>query len=28
MTAFFCARYENQKGERGPWGPVASAVVP
>ena len=28
MRAFFCARYENQKGEHGPWGPVASAVVP
>ena len=28
MTAFFCARYENQKGEHGPWGPVASAVIP
>jgi len=28
MRAFFCARYENQKGDHGPWGPVASAVIP
>ncbi|MDR0644465.1 MAG: hypothetical protein LBG05_06080 [Treponema sp.] len=28
MTAFFCARYENQKGGYGSWGPVASAVIP
>jgi hypothetical protein len=28
MTACFCARYENQKGEHGAWGPVASAVIP
>ncbi|MDR0374455.1 MAG: hypothetical protein LBH85_01850 [Treponema sp.] len=28
MTAFFCARYENQKGEYGAWGPCASAVIP
>jgi hypothetical protein len=27
MTAFFCARYENQKGEYGVWGPVASAII-
>ena len=27
-TAFFCARYENQRGEHGVWGPVASAVIP
>jgi hypothetical protein len=27
MTAFFCARYENQKGEYGVWGPVTSAVI-
>ena len=28
MTAFFCARYENQKGQHGSWGAVVSAVVP
>ncbi|MDR0707162.1 MAG: hypothetical protein LBF60_04710 [Treponema sp.] len=28
MTAFFRARYENQKGEHGAWGPRASAVIP
>jgi hypothetical protein len=28
MTAFFCARYENGKGEFGNWGPVVSAVIP
>jgi hypothetical protein len=28
MTAYFCARYENGKGEAGKWGPVASAVIP
>jgi hypothetical protein len=28
MTAYFCARYENQKGEHGAWGTVASAVIP
>jgi hypothetical protein len=28
MTAYFCARYENQKGERGVWGPVMSAIIP
>ena len=28
MTAYFCARYENQKGLHGPWGPVALAVIP
>jgi hypothetical protein len=28
MTACFCARYENQKGEHGAWGPVVSAVIP
>ncbi|MDR2795078.1 MAG: hypothetical protein LBB47_00010 [Spirochaetaceae bacterium] len=28
MTAWFCARYENQKGEHGNWGPVASAIIP
>jgi hypothetical protein len=28
MTAYFCARYENGKGEKGKWGPVASAIIP
>jgi hypothetical protein len=28
MTAYVCCRYENQKGEVGQWGPVASAVIP
>ena len=26
--AYFCARYVNEKGEAGPWGPVAAAVIP
>jgi hypothetical protein len=28
MTAYFCARYENQKGEPGAWGRIVSIVVP
>ncbi|MDR1216682.1 MAG: hypothetical protein LBK25_08370 [Treponema sp.] len=28
MTVYFCARYENQKGESGAWGPVVSAIIP
>ncbi|MHB9296107.1 hypothetical protein PilKf_01861 [Pillotina sp. SPG140] len=28
MTVYFCARYENQKGQFGVWGPVVSAVIP
>ncbi|MDR2117206.1 MAG: hypothetical protein LBP87_12580 [Planctomycetaceae bacterium] len=28
MKAFFCARYENQKGEYGTWGPVVSIIIP
>jgi hypothetical protein len=28
MTAYFCSRYENGKGQVGNWGPVASAIVP
>jgi hypothetical protein len=28
MTAYFCARYENQKGQHGTWGAVASAIIP
>jgi hypothetical protein len=27
-TAYFSVRYENAKGQKGPWGPVFSAVVP
>jgi hypothetical protein len=27
-TAYFCIRYENSKGQGGPWGPVVSAVIP
>jgi hypothetical protein len=27
MTAYFCSRYENSKGESGKWGPVAHAVI-
>jgi hypothetical protein len=28
MTAYFCSRYENGKGDFGKWGPVASAIIP
>jgi hypothetical protein len=28
MKAYFCARYENQKGESGQWGPIESAIIP
>jgi hypothetical protein len=28
MTACFCARYENQKGEHGAWGAVVLAIIP
>jgi hypothetical protein len=28
MTTYFCARYENGKGDIGGWGPVVSAVIP
>ncbi|MDR0635597.1 MAG: hypothetical protein LBF87_00795 [Treponema sp.] len=28
MLVYVCCRYENQKGETGQWGPVASAVIP
>ncbi|MDR2260130.1 MAG: hypothetical protein LBE06_04180 [Azoarcus sp.] len=27
-TAYFCIRFENAKGEPGPWGPMLSAVIP
>jgi hypothetical protein len=28
MTVYFCARYENGKGDVGEWGPLVSAVIP
>jgi hypothetical protein len=28
MKVYFCARYENQKGEHGIWGPIESAIIP
>jgi hypothetical protein len=28
MIVYFCARYENQKGEHGAWGAVVSAIIP
>ena len=27
-TAYFCIRYENSKGQSGPWGPLFSAIIP
>jgi hypothetical protein len=27
-TAYFSIRYENSKGQAGPWGPVFSTVIP
>jgi hypothetical protein len=27
-TAYFCIRYENTKGQPGPWGPLFNAVIP
>ena len=27
-TAYFSIRYENSKGESGPWGPMFSAIIP
>jgi hypothetical protein len=27
-TVFFSIRFENAKGDKGPWGPVFSAVIP
>jgi hypothetical protein len=27
-TVFFCVRFENAKGEPGPWGPIFSAIIP
>ena len=28
MTAWFCIRYENSKGQSGPWGPLFSVIIP
>ncbi|MDR1867377.1 MAG: hypothetical protein LBQ77_03800 [Treponema sp.] len=25
---YFCLRYENSKGEAGPWGPILDAIIP
>ncbi|MDR2115352.1 MAG: hypothetical protein LBP87_03115 [Planctomycetaceae bacterium] len=27
-TIYFCIRYENAKGEAGPWGPLFSTIIP
>ena len=27
-TVYFCVRYENPKGDYGPWGPMFTAIVP
>jgi hypothetical protein len=27
-TAYYCIRYENSKGDPGPWGPMCSALIP
>jgi hypothetical protein len=27
-TAYFCVRYENPKGQPGPWGPLFHAIIP
>ncbi|GHU21350.1 hypothetical protein FACS1894172_19050 [Spirochaetia bacterium] len=27
-TAYFCIRYENAKGQSGPWGPLFSTIIP
>jgi hypothetical protein len=27
-TVYFCTRYENVKGEPGPWEPLFSSVIP
>jgi hypothetical protein len=28
LRVYFCLRWENNKGEKGPWGVIASAVIP
>ncbi|MCL2101541.1 MAG: hypothetical protein FWH22_07500 [Fibromonadales bacterium] len=25
---YYCIRYENNKGDKGPWGPMVNAVIP
>jgi hypothetical protein len=27
-TVYFCLRWENSKGEKGPWGEIVSAIIP
>ncbi|EIP98128.1 hypothetical protein OpiT1DRAFT_02579 [Opitutaceae bacterium TAV1] len=27
-TVYFCLRWENTRGEKGPWSPIVSAIVP
>jgi hypothetical protein len=27
-SVYFCLRYENSKGDPGPWGPLLHAVIP
>jgi hypothetical protein len=27
-TVYFCAHYENAKGDVGPWGPIVSTIIP
>jgi hypothetical protein len=27
-TVYFCLRYENSKGDSGPWGPILQAIIP
>ncbi|MDR3268410.1 MAG: hypothetical protein LBT83_05020 [Tannerella sp.] len=28
QTIYFCLRWENTRGERGPWGEIVSAIIP
>jgi hypothetical protein len=28
QTVYFCLRWENSKGEKGPWGEIYSAIIP
>ena len=28
MTCYIAARYENSKGDHGPWGSVVTAIIP
>jgi hypothetical protein len=27
-SVYFCLRYENGKGDAGPWGPILQAIIP